>query len=65
MKTSNEIVLNFLLTLSRSISAKKAPKVSSEYENFSAKFLKKKKTSNEHFNLCEAETSLDEIIKFG
>ena len=43
LKTSNEIVLNFVLTLSRSFSAKKAPKVSSEYENFLAKFLKKRK----------------------
>ena len=32
--------------------------------NFLAKVLTEKKISNEDFNLCEAETSLDEIIIF-
>ena len=31
--------------------------------NFLAKFVSEKKTSNEHFNLCKAEISLNEIIK--
>ena len=31
---------------------------------FVCKIPNKKKISNEHFNLCEAEISLDEIIKF-
>ena len=30
---------------------------------FVCKILNRKKISNEHFNLCEAEISLDEIIK--
>ena len=30
---------------------------------FYSKIPNRKKISNEHFNLCEAETSLDEIIK--
>ena len=30
---------------------------------FVGKVSNRKKISNEHFNLCEAETSLDEIIK--
>ena len=30
---------------------------------FVCKLPNKKKISNEHFNLCEAETSSDEIIK--
>ena len=30
---------------------------------FLSKILNRKKISNEHFNLCEAEISLDEIIK--
>ena len=30
---------------------------------FLSKIPKRNKISNEHFNLCEAETSLDEIIK--
>ena len=31
---------------------------------FPSKISNRKKISNEHFNLCEAEISLDEIIKF-
>ena len=31
---------------------------------FLSKIPNRKKKSNEHFNLCEAETSLHEIIKF-
>ena len=31
--------------------------------NFLAKFVTEKKTSNEHFNLCKAEISLNEIIE--
>ena len=30
---------------------------------FVCKIINRKKISNEHFNLCEAEMSLDEIIK--
>ena len=30
---------------------------------FVCKIFNRKKISNEHFNLCEAEISLDEIIK--
>ena len=63
-KTNKQKVLNFVLTLGRSWRAKKAPKLSSEYLNFLAKFLYIKKISNEHCNLCEAEISLDKIIKF-
>ena len=38
-KTNKEKVLNFVLTLGRNWRVKKAPKLSSEYLNFSAKFL--------------------------
>ena len=38
-KTNKEKVLNFVLTLGRSWRARKAPKLSSEYLNFLAKFL--------------------------
>ena len=30
---------------------------------FNQKIINRKKISNEHFNICEAEISLDEIIK--
>ena len=38
-KANNEKVLDFVLRLGRSFRAKKAPKLSSEYLNFPAKFL--------------------------
>ena len=38
-KTNKEKVLNFVLTLGRSWRVKKAPKLFSEYFNYSAKFL--------------------------
>ena len=38
-KTNKEKVLNFVLTLGKNWRAKKAPKLSSEYLNFLAKFL--------------------------
>ena len=38
-KANNEKVLDFVLRLGRSFRAKKAPKRSSEYLNFPAKFL--------------------------
>ena len=38
-KTNKEKVLNFVLTLGKSWRAEKAPKLSSEYLNFLAKFL--------------------------
>ena len=31
---------------------------------FNQKIINRKKISNEHFNICEAEISLDEIIKY-
>ena len=62
-KANKEKVLNLVQRLGRSWRAKKAPKLSSEYLNFLAKFLTEK-ISSEHFNLCEAEISLDETIKF-
>ena len=34
------------------------------FHTFVRKIPNRKKISNEHFNLCEAEISLDEIIKF-
>ena len=38
-KTNKQKVLNFVVTLGRSKREKKAPKLSSEYLNFLAKFL--------------------------
>ena len=38
-KTNNRMMLNFVVTLGRSWRAKKAPKISSGYFNFLAKFL--------------------------
>ena len=31
---------------------------------FNQKIINRKKISNEHFNICEAEISFDEIIKY-
>ena len=63
-KTNKEKVLNFVLTLGRSWRVKKAPKLFFRVLELLSKIPNIKKMSNEHFNLCEAEISLDEIIKF-
>ena len=42
-KANKQKVLNFVLTLGRSWRARKAPKLSSEYLNFLAKFLTERK----------------------
>ena len=63
-KTNKEKALNFVIRLGRSWRAKKAPKRFSEYLSFLGKIPNRKKISSEHFNLCEEEISLDEIIKF-
>ena len=43
---------------------KKNEKLHIKQTEFLSKIPNIKKISNEHFNLCEAEISLDEIIKF-
>ena len=49
---------NILATLRTFLNLKKKKKT-----EFIQKIPNRKKISNEHFNLCEAEISLDEIIK--
>ena len=43
---------------------KKIEKLHTKQTEFLSEIPNIKKISNEHFNLCEAEISLDEIIKF-
>ena len=63
-KINKQKVLNFALTLGRSWRAKKASKTFVRVLECLRKIPNIKKKSNENFNLCEAEISLDEIIKF-
>ena len=63
-KTNKEKVLNFVLRLGSSWRAKKGLKTFFRVLEFPGKILNMKKISSEHFNLCEAEMSLGEIIKF-
>ena len=59
------MVLNFVLTTGRSeLEGEKGSKTFFRVLEFLSKIPNIKKISNEHFNLCEAEISLDEIIKF-
>ena len=46
------------------LEGKKSSKTFFKVLQFLNKIPNIKKISNEHFNLCEAEISLDEIIKF-
>ena len=63
-KTKKQKVLNFVLTLGRSWRVKKCSETFFRVLECLRKIPNIKKISNEHFNLCEAEISLDEIIKF-
>ena len=59
------MVLNFALTTGRSeFEGEKGSKTFFRVLEFLSKIPNIKKISNEHFNLCEAEISLDKIIKF-
>ena len=62
-KTNKEKVLNFLPRLGRSWRAKGSQTFFRVLE-FPCRIPNIKKLSSEHFNLCEEEISLDEIIKF-
>ena len=62
-------ILRIFLNLKKKKKKKKIEKLYTKQSSATAitEFLSKidnrKKISNEHFNLCETETSLDEIIK--
>ena len=57
----NQNILRTFLNLQKN---KKNEKLHIKQTEFLSKIPNIKKISNEHFNLCEAEISLDEIIKF-
>ena len=57
----NQNILRTFLDLQKK---KKNEKLHIKQTEFLSKIPNIKKISNEHFNLCEAEISLDEIIKF-
>ena len=60
------VVLRTLSNLQKEIYAKlyiKETTCKAATTKFFCKISNRKKISNEYFNLCEAETSLDEIIK--
>ena len=52
------------VNISQELEGKKGSKTFFRVLEFLSKIPNIKKISNEHFNLCEAEISLDEIIKF-
>ena len=57
----NQNILRTFLNLKKK---KKNEKLHIKQTEFLSKIPNIKKISNEHFNLCEAEISLDEVIKF-
>ena len=60
----NQNILRTFLNLQKKKKKKKNEKIHIKQTEFLSKIPNIKKISNEHFNLCEAEISLDEIIKF-
>ena len=61
----NKAILRTFLNLQRNFMKSFTPKQTSTATTteFLSKISKRKKISHEHFNLCEREISLDEIIK--
>ena len=64
MMKINQNILRTFSNLQKSYEKLHTKKNSAAESEFLGKLSNIKRISNEHFNLCEAEISLDEIIKF-